>query len=39
MQEKSEFKAFNPDEYEVVMQAFGPERDKHYVLHNKKTEK
>lgn len=39
MQEKSEFKAFNPDEYEVVMKAIGPERGKHYVLHNKKAEK
>lgn len=39
MEQKSEFKPFNPDEYEAVMQAFGPEGRKHYVLHNKKTGK
>lgn len=35
LEEKSEFKMFNPDEYEKVMQALGPERRMHYVLHNK----
>lgn len=39
MEQKSEFKAFNPEEYEAVMQAFGPERGKHHVLHNKTTGK
>ncbi len=34
-EKKSEFKAFNPNEYEKVMQAIGPEGRKHYVLHNK----
>lgn len=35
MEEKSEFKMFNPDEYQSVMKAFGPERRKHYVIENK----
>lgn len=35
MEQKSEFKPFNPGEYEAVMKALGPERGKHYVLHNK----
>ena len=35
LEEKSEFKDFNPDEYEEVMQAFGPEGRKHYVIENK----
>lgn len=39
MEEKSEFKPFNPGEYEIVMKALGPERGQHYVLHNKTTEK
>lgn len=39
MEKESEFKMFNPDEYELVMKAFGPEGDKHYIIHNKTTDK
>ncbi len=38
-EKKSEFKSFNPDEYEKVMQALGPEGRRHYVVHNKTKEK
>lgn len=39
MEQKSEFKPFNPGEYEAVMKAFGPEGRKHHVLLNKQTGK